>query len=317
MSFEDAAKGLARIGLRMGAPQPEHGPELTAAAPEPALPAAPPGPAEPAPDTQYVFHASGRVVEVYATVTGSGGDYMDDLRQADFQITDAGAPVEIGAFENYTAGVSVALLLDTTASMMSTLPALRSSAFRLVDDLRPVDSVAVYSFNSRVAELQPFTSSRDLAKRAVLRTHAAGTTGLHDALVRVARDLSARPGKKAIVVFTDGEDNASALTRQAAMNRAKREGVPIYTIAQGDAVSPARAAELESLAAATGGLSFAIRQPEEIRAVFEHISRDLQHGYLLAFQPPPDTQHKWRQINVTLRSRSKTFVRARQGYNPD
>ncbi len=312
MAFEQAAKNLARAG----ALQPESRAEIAAAAPAPErLPAA--SALAAVAEAPYVFRASARVVEVYATVTNAGGDYIDDLQKADFRITDAGVPVEIGAFENYTAGVSVALMLDTTGSMVSTLPALRSSAFRLVDNLRPVDSVAVYSFNSRVTELQPFTRNRDLAKRAVVRTHASGFTGLYDALTRVARDLSGRSGKKVIVVFTDGRDNASALTRLAAMNRAKHEGVPVYTIAQGDAVDDSIAAELGGLAAATGGLSFAIRRPEEIRGVFDHISRDLRHGYLLAFQPPPDTLHKWRSLSVTLRSRNGNSVRARQGYYPD
>ena len=241
----------------------------------------------------------------------SAGNYVDDLKMGDFRIVDAGVPVQVGAFENHSSGISVALLLDTTGSMVSTLPALRSSA------MRPVDWVAVYGFNTQVSELQPFTRNRDLAKRAILRTHAAGSTGLYDALLRVSHDLSGRAGKKAILVFTDGEDNASALTAEIAINRARREGVPIYTIAHGGGIADARTGELSGMAESTGALSFAIREPNEIRGVFEHIARDLVHGYLLTFQPPPDTQGKWRPLKVNLPKIENRYVRARDGYYPE
>jgi Ca-activated chloride channel family protein len=313
MTFEEAAKGLARAD----ALKPTAGTELTAAASAPTPPAAAPVAAPPPAETSYVFRANARLVEISATVMDTFGHYVDDLKAEDFRVVDAGAAVEIAAFENHAAGVSVALLLDTTGSMFSTLPALRSSALRLIEDLRPVDWVGIYGFNSAVAELQPFTRNRNLAKRAILRTHAAGSTAMYDALVRVAHDLSGRPGKKAIVVFTDGEDNASALTAEIAINRAKRDGVPLYTIAQGGGVADARTGELSGMSDTTGGLSFAIRNPDEIRGVFEHISRDLLHGYLLTFQPPPDTLHKWRPLKVSLPKIENRLVRARQGYYPD
>ena len=96
--------------------------------------------------------------------------------------------------------------------------------------------MAVYAFNAAVTELQPFTTDKRAAERAVLRAHALGGTALYDALVRVNRDLAARTGKKAIVVFTDGDDNLSTLTAEIAIARAKAAGAPIYTIAQGEAL---------------------------------------------------------------------------------
>jgi VWFA-related protein len=317
MTFEEAAKGLPRAGT--AAPPAENRAAAVTAAVAAAMPPAPAahGPATPPSDGSYVFRTSARLVEVSATVMDAAGNYADDLKREDFRIVDAGVPVQLSAFENHSSGISVALLLDTTGSMVSTLPALRSSALRLIEDLRPVDWVAVYGFNTQVSELQAFTRNRELAKRSILRTHAAGSTGLYDALLRVSHDLSGRTGKKAIVVFTDGEDNASVLTAEIAINRAKREGVPIYTIAHGGGIADARTGELSGMADSTGALSFAIREPNEIRGVFEHIARDLVHGYLLTFQPPPDTQGKWRPIKVNLPNIENRYVRARQGYYPE
>lgn len=307
MAFEEVAAKLARSKSPAAAPAP-------AAAAVSTVAIAGTGGASLGP-TEAVFRISARLVEINATITDDRGRYVDDLERGDFSVMDNGEPVQIAAFENRTAGVSVALVLDTTGSMYAALPALKSSALRLIDDLRPVDTVAVYGFNDSVSELQPFTRNKDLAKRAVLRTRAAGNTGLYDALVRVTRDLSSRPGKKAIVVFTDGADNASALTSDAVARRAKTEDVTVYTIAHGEALKNRElTAQLETVAKATGGLAFAISDPTEIRAVFEHISQDLLHGYLLAFQPAADENREWRSLQIVLRGVQPRKVRAREGY---
>jgi len=196
--------------------------------------------ADPAAPSLPTFRAEARLVQAYVSIFDKHGNPLPNLTRDRFQVLDAGHAQALAVFEGAEDAVSCALLLDTTGSMVSTLPALRSSALRLIEDMRPVDWVAVYGFNTQVSELQPFTRNRDLAKRAILRTHAASSTGLYDALLRVSHDLAGRAGKKAIVVFTDGEDNASALTAEIAINRAKRDGVPIYTIAQGGSIADAR-----------------------------------------------------------------------------
>jgi Ca-activated chloride channel family protein len=254
-------------------------------------------------------------VEVYATVTDSRGRYVDDLKASQFAVLEEGREKPVFAFENHTAGVSVALLFDTTGSMVSALPPLKNAAMRLVDDLRPTDFVAVYSFADTVTELQPFTSDKQAAKRAILKTHARGPTALYDALVRVNRDLSGRAGKKVIVVFTDGGDNDSMLTADTAIERAKARGIPIYTIAEGEAIGhPQLISELSNMAQSTGATPFRIRQLSDIGEVFEKVSQDLMHGYLIAFQPTPGDNQVWRKIEVVLSGPKGLHVRARQGY---
>jgi VWFA-related protein len=167
-----------------------------------------------------------------------------------------------------------------------------------------------------VTELQPFTTDKQAAERAILQAHALGGTALYDALVRVNRDLSGRSGKKAIVVFTDGDDNLSTLSAAIAIARAKAAGAPIYTIAQGEALR--RSDFLEQLAGisnSTGGLPFVIRDPSEILKVFESVSQDLTHGYLLTFQPPSEETTGWHAIKVGLGAAKGRTVRAREGYS--
>jgi len=255
------------------------------------------------------------MVEVYATVTDGRGHYIDDLSARQFDVLENGQPKPVLAFENHNAPVSVALVFDASGSMVNTLPALKHAAMQLVDDLRPADSVAVYSFNDTVTELQPFTSEKDAAKRAILRTHPAGITSLYDALVRVNHDLAGRGGKKVIIVFSDGNDNASMLRASAAIDRAKARGIPIYTIAEGEALTNQQfIAELNKISQATGGTPFVIRRLSDIAAVFEKVSGDLLHGYLVAFQPSPGDDREWRKIDVVLSGAKGLQVRAREGF---
>lgn len=316
VNFQEVARGLAAGGRSV---PPIELRASAAAGAAPAAPAAPPATgSEPAPsgggDSEVIFRSKGRLVEAYATVTDSRGRYVDDLTADQFSVIDLQAPQPLVSFESHATPVSLALLVDTTASMVKALPAVKSAALKLIGALREGDSVAVYSFSRSVEELQPFTTDLTMAKRAVLSTHALGETALYDALARVSRDLSGRTGKKVIVVFTDGNDNSSTLTTDVAILRVKAAGVPVYTIAEGEALdSPAYLKQLADISKTTGGESFAIRDAGDVGSVFDKISEDLAHGYLLVFQPPPGEEHVWRPIQVQIRAKGDK-VRAREGY---
>jgi VWFA-related protein len=307
MTLEETTRGLARYQ------RPAETDAAPTGAPAPVRPGAV---AEAAvPSTEAVFRVNGRLVEVHAIVTDSRGRYIDDLSRRDFALLDDGKPVPVANFENQSGAVSVALLLDCTGSMQAALPPLKNAAIRLIREMRPTDQVAVYTFNLAVTEQQPFTSDKLAAERAILNGRAEGATALYDALVRVTRDMAGRTGKKAIVVFTDGADNQSVLTAETAIARAKTAGAPIYTIAQGSAVHDTQLLDqLTGISKSTGGLPSVIHESSEILQVFERVSSDLTHGYLLTFQPPADESGGWHTIRVTLPGTSGRGVRAREGY---
>jgi VWFA-related protein len=309
MTFEETARGLARYKRPL-----ESDAAPVAAAPAPGRPA--PVPGEAVQPSEALFRASGRLVEVNATVTDGRGRHVDDVPRTEFALLDDGKPVPVASFENQSSAVSVALLFDTTGSMLNALPPLKNAALKLIGEMRPTDAVAVYSFNVAVTELQPFTTDKVAVERAIFQTRAEGATALYDALVRVNRDLAGRTGKKAIVVFTDGSDNQSVLTAEIAIERARTAAAPIYTIAQGQALRNSELLDLLArISKSTGGLPFAIHEPAEILKVFESVSRDLTHGYLLTFQPPPGESAGWHSIKVTLAAPRGRTVRAREGYS--
>jgi VWFA-related protein len=308
--FDDLVRGFVPGGRA--------GPRMSPAAAVPAKVVSTDTGSGPLPETEVVFRASGRLVEVWATVTDNRGRHIDNLTGDQFTVLEQKTAQPLAAFEPQTSPVSVALLLDTTGSMQKALPALKNAALELIGDLRAEDSVAVYCFNNVVTELQGFTTDKGSAKRAVLRTQASGPTALYDALTRVGRDFSGRSGKKVIVVFTDGDDNMSLLTSDTAILRAKTAGVPVYTIAQGEALDrPDFLKQLAEVSKATGGEAFVIREPREIGAVFARVSEDLSHGYLLTFQPAPAEDHEWRTIEVQLKDSRGHKVRAREGFYPE
>jgi len=221
-------------------------------------------------------------------------------------------------FESNADKFSCAVLLDTTASMAAALPAVKNSVVHMIDQLREEDRVAVYSFSLNLNQLVDFTTDKAAAKQAVLRTRAAGSTALFDAVSELARDMAPRPGKKAMVVFTDGDDNASLLNVKSAVARAKKAGVPVYAIAEGDALkSNDLLKELKDIAEMTGGQTYQAHKTSEIAGIFESITGDLQHTYMLAYQAPPSSDRRWRTIELTVSGLKGGKIRSKEGYLPE
>jgi VWFA-related protein len=202
--------------------------------------------------------------------------------------------------------------------MAAALPIVKNSVIRMIDELAPDDNIAIYSFSVGLRRLQDFTTDKAAAKQAVLRGRASGTTALFDAIAELSREIEPRMGKKAIVVFTDGADNASLLNARSAVQRAKKSGIPVYPVAEGDALkSKELLAEIKEIAETTGAKFHEAHKTSEISRIFEDISGDLGHTYLLAYKPPPITDQKWRTIELAVSGVKDVKVRAKEGYLPE
>jgi VWFA-related protein len=266
----------------------------------------------------FVLRVEARLVEVYATVFDRNGHFVDGLPAEAFRVLENGEEQKVKNFESEGQAMHCAILLDTTGSMADALPRLKNSVVDFIDALGPEDSVAVYTFTEQLVIEQDFTTDKDAAKRAVLRIRAGGRTALFNALSEAAVAMREQAGKKAMVVFTDGDDNASVLTAQAAVNRAKSDGVPLFTVAEGDALkSPELKKTLSGLAVNTGGASFEVRDQHSMDAVFRQISGELRHMYLLSYRPPATpADGRWRKIEVEVSAVRNGHVRAKEGYIP-
>ncbi|HXN46583.1 MAG TPA: VWA domain-containing protein [Bryobacteraceae bacterium] len=264
------------------------------------------------------FSVDVRMVEVYATVFDDHGRYVDGLGRDGFEIRDEGQPQPIVDFGGTSDPLACAMLLDTTGSMEKVLPQVRSSILDFIDKLGPLESIAIYTFDTGLRLRQEFTTDKLAARRAVMRTRAGGETALFDALAQTAHEIAKRKGKKVIVLFTDGGDNASALDAVSAENTVRKFGVPVYTIAEGEALeSNSLIGTLRDIARKTGGTASVVRKPADVSAVFDEIAKALQHTYLLSYKAPAVSEHGWRNIQVALRQTGKYKIRAKQGYFPD
>lgn len=261
------------------------------------------------------FRAGVSLVEIHAAVLDHRGKHVLGLHQKDFEISDAGHTVKPEFFESDASGFSLGLLLDVTGSMEDTLPLLKRASIQLLEQLRPEDEVAVFTFSDRLTVASDFTNDRKSTAAAIRRLSAGGKTALFDALARSAIKLASRKGKKALVAFTDGNDNSSVLTLGAAVKRAKREAIQLHTIGQGDALRASKLMDtLEEIARGTGGQSFKVKKPSQIDEVFGEISKDLQASYLLGYSPRPGSSGEWRTLAVNLPGRKDLKVRCREGY---
>ena len=265
-----------------------------------------------------VYKVKVRLVEVYATVFDHKGRHVPDLTSERFEVRDNGVPQSIQAFETSTSELSCAILLDATGSMEEALPVVKNALLKLIDGLRPDDWIAVYSFNTSLSVRQDFARDKAGAKRAVLRVRAGGGTALFDAVAQVAIDLSQRQGKKVIVAFTDGRDNASVLHASAAMTRARKVGVPLYTVAQGEAhKSDKLLDQLREMSKMTGRSVYVAKKSQDIEEIFADITKDPHHTYMLAYAPAPASDAKWRTIALLVKGLKEARVRARTGYFPN
>jgi Ca-activated chloride channel family protein len=266
-----------------------------------------------------VLHVTAQLVEVPVTVLDSHGHYVDGLDRNEFKVMENGRPQTVKYFESSTDSLSCAILLDTTGSMERALPHLKNSVLRLIDQLGPDDSVMIYSFSESLTLQQDLTKDKAAAKRSVLQLRAGGDTALFDALSETSQEFGKKAGKKAIVVFTDGADNASVLTAQAAVRRAMKNGIPLFSIAEGEAtMSPPLEKMLQDLSRSTGGETYAVRDLKDMEEVFQRISNAVRHIYLLSYQPPLEpADGKWRNIEVTIGTTKQYRIRAKEGYYPN
>ncbi len=269
------------------------------------------------------------LVTVSAVVRDHKGRVVTDLTRADFELLDAGVPRPITDFRAEQAGVSVALLFDASGSMQvsAKIEAARRAARHVLAWLKPgVDELAIYSFDSGLRQLQPFSPYREDAslERSMVNIEPFGMTSLHDAIAMTAKELAGRPySHRAVIVLTDGVDNNSRLSAGEVSGIASAIDVPVYILAvvspldqpgAASAVSserPIPVGDLADLARWTGGEFFVTSVPAQTSAAARQIVDELRHQYVLAFEPA--SRPGWHPLEVRARGK-QLVVRARSGY---
>jgi Ca-activated chloride channel homolog len=272
------------------------------------------------------FKSSVDVVRISAVVRDHKGRFVRDLSARDFEIIDGGMTRPISDFRSDLSGVSVALLFDVSGSMDSKLGDAREAAGHVLSWLDVNrDEAAVFTFDTHLDEVVPFTNGLTTLPAALSTLTPFGATSLHDAIAATARRVVSREGRRrAVVVFTDGSDNWSRLTPAEVSSIASGIDVPVYIFgivagidnpATDEATTSAGrsplAGPLADLAGWTGGHVFVASTPAQRSVAARQIIDELRHQYLIAFSA--SGVPGWHPLVVRAHDRDLT-VRTRSGY---
>lgn len=253
------------------------------------------------------------VVQLTAVVT-DGGRFVRNLRPEDFKVYDNDRLQTITNFQSENISLEMVAALDVSSSMREALPKVRESAKRFLGGLRSGDMVTLLAFNDLIYTLSPRTRDQAQRVQAIDRMRAWGGTALYDVVVDGLNRLGRHPGRRSMLLFSDGDDQSSHASLDAAMARAEGSDATIYVIGQGRAI---RARDLQSIlnrfATLSGGRAFFTEDVSRLDRFFEEILEDLSNQYLLSY-PYPDGERdgQWHRIRVEVEG--GYAVRTRPGY---
>jgi Ca-activated chloride channel homolog len=256
------------------------------------------------------------VVQVAAVVTDNNGRFVRGLKQADFRIFDDGTAQAITHFATENVPLELVTAIDVSSSMRDALPKVRTAAKAFLAGLEPRDQVTLIGFNDNIFTLARRSTDQAARTRAIDRLAAWGGTALYDAIVHALDLLGRQPGRRSVVLFSDGDDQSSRTPIDTAVARTEASDATIYAIGQGRAVRSRDLQKLmERLSAVSGGRAFFPEGPQKLSGVFDEILQDIRNQYLIAYPPPGNMRNgAWHQIRVEVAGARKYNVRARQGY---
>jgi Ca-activated chloride channel family protein len=257
------------------------------------------------------------LVQVTATVTDGKGRLVRGLPRSAFRVLEDGVPQEVSHFLGPDEPREIVVAVDMSGSMDEAMPRVREAVAAFLAALRPDDHVTLLAFNDGIFTLARRETDPGVRERAAAGLTAWGGTALHDAILRGMEALAPRKGRKALVVFSDGDDESSRATMEDVRERAERSDAPAYMIGLGRGAREAEyRAILGDLARMSGGRAFHTESPGELREVFASIADELDSQYVLAYASTrPERDGSWRAMRVEA-GRDRR-VRARQGYRAE
>jgi Ca-activated chloride channel homolog len=217
----------------------------------------------------------------------------------------------------WSAGANVFILFDTSNYMYRGFVFAQDSIADFIRSLEGVSKVALYSYSRDLSRVSTLSSDRSQVLRGVRNTVAGDDAALYNSLLLTVKDAAQLTGKKAIVVFSNGPDNASLVPPEDVAELAQSTGTIIYMISTQQAESePVSTAVFERMSKATGGKAYFSKSWRDEKQAFSSIRDDLAHLYTLSYYPQPNPNRGWRTITVKLvgKNLQKYHVRTRDGY---
>ncbi|MBS1875990.1 MAG: VWA domain-containing protein [Acidobacteria bacterium] len=263
------------------------------------------------------------LVVLHATVTDNRGSFVPGLGKSDFRVLEDGRPQTIGFLDYGDQPVAVGLVVDNSGSMRRKRDDVVAAALVFARSSNPNDEVFVVNFNEKTSlglpARQLFSASADDLTLALKGVPARGRTALYDAILAGFDGLArSKLEKKALIVVSDGADNASRAGLDDVLRRAGLSNVMVYTIGLFDEFGNDRnPGVLRKIARATGGEAFMPERTDAVVRICRRIAHDIRSQYTIGYSPVDRRlDGSYRSIVVTARgSRGGPLaVRARAGY---
>lgn len=275
-------------------------------------------------ETPFKIAVNVDLVVLNATVRDAEGQAAKGLRSQDFKVYEDGVLQEIRLFRHEDAPVTVGLVIDHSGSMRAKLNDVIAAARTFVQASRVDDEMFVINFNEKVSLSMPgpvlFGNRLDELSHAIAKMPPAGMTALYDATAEAFQRLKiARLEKRALIVISDGGDNASIHRKNEVMQMAAQSTALVYTIGIFDSDDEDRNPQvLRELARTTGGEAFFPKEMKEVVSICETIARDIRNQYTIGYSSSNARAKvgSFRKIRVVAGSgkSGKLTVRARAGY---
>jgi Ca-activated chloride channel family protein len=275
-------------------------------------------------DEPYRFSTSVQMVVLQASVRTSKGSFVNGLRQHNFQVLENSQPQTVGLFRHHDSPVAIGLIVDNSGSMRRKHAAVLAAAKAFARSSNAQDQLFVVDFNEQVRLGLPATQISSASSRALEgalpATAGGGKTALYDALeLGMEHVKELKQDKKALIVISDGGDNASTHTLEQVMADATNSDVVIYTIGLfGKYEEETNPAFLKQLAEITGGEAFRPAKPSQAAGHCKRIAQTIRNVYTIGYTPKnQELDGKFRAIQVKVKSPRRhgtLLVRTRAGY---
>ena len=271
------------------------------------------------------------LVQLNVAVTDNKGNYISGLKPEDFAITEDKIPEKTATFEEGNgptrrlmdvrsirwqvlcpsrrhaarptqthprepaqfAGANVFILFDTSNYMYRGFVFAQDAIADFIRSLEGVSKVALYSYSRDLSKVTALTPDRSQVLRGVRNTVAGDDAALYNGLLLTVKDAAPLTGRKAIVVFSNGPDNASLVPPEDVAELAQSTGTIIYMISTQQAESePVSTAVFERMSKATGGKAYFAKDWQDEKQAFASIRDDLAHLYALSYYPQPNPNRR-------------------------
>jgi len=305
-----------------------------------------------------IFHVKVELVVLGFTVTDQKGKYVNGLKPKDFKVYEDEIPQKLSTFaegnhaplqvlENGSTkplpavnadanggvpvdphlvdlrteatGTNVFVLFDTSNYMYRGFVFASDAIADFIRGLDRADSVAVYTYSRNLNRAVALNRDRSSAIAGLRKAVAGDDSALYNCLLLTVRDAAKVAGRKVVIVFSNGPDNASMIAPDDVRAVAEDEGIPIYVISTNEVnKDPMSGNIFKRISTTTGGKTYFAKTWQKQVEAFESIREDLGNSYTVTYYPQPNANEGFRKIHIELTAEAarKFKVRARPGYRP-